>query len=101
MPRGRARSGISLLEVMFSIGVVMIGLVGIAALLPVAGMQAKKGAVADAAARLGADAVRDFHVRGMANPRNWRCSLSISVRRNQAATGDVVLPRSSLRHGSR
>ena len=48
-----ARAGISLLEVMFSIGVVMIGLLGIAALLPVAGMQARKGAVADAAARLG------------------------------------------------
>ena len=47
--RGRARLGISLLEVVFSIGVVMIGLVGIAALLPVAGMQARKGAVADAA----------------------------------------------------
>ena len=37
--RGRARAGISLLEVMFSIGVVMIGLVGIAALLPVAGVR--------------------------------------------------------------
>ena len=52
--RRRARAGISLLEVMFSIGVVMIGLVGIAALLPVAGAQANKGAVADASARHGA-----------------------------------------------
>jgi hypothetical protein len=70
--RRRARAGISLLEVMFSIGVVMIGLVGIAALLPVAGAQANKGAVADASARHGADAIREFHVRGMANPNNWR-----------------------------
>ena len=31
------RSGVSLLEVMFSIGVVMIGLVGIGALIPVGG----------------------------------------------------------------
>ena len=40
----RLRAGISLLEVTFSIGVVMIGLIGIAALIPVAGSQARQGA---------------------------------------------------------
>ncbi|MHB8861703.1 MAG: type IV pilus modification PilV family protein [Pirellulaceae bacterium] len=70
--RGPVRAGISLLEVTFSIGVVMIGLVGIAALLPVAGSQANKGAIADSAARRGVDAVREFHVRSMANPNTWR-----------------------------
>ena len=70
--RSRARSGISLLEVVFSIGVVMIGLVGIAALIPVARTQARKGAVAAGAANLGQSAARDFHVRGMAYPGNWR-----------------------------
>jgi hypothetical protein len=69
---GRQRAGVSLLEVMFSIGVVMVGLVGIAALLPVAGIQANKGALADSAARLGADAIREFHVRSMGNPLAWR-----------------------------
>ncbi|MFW6171174.1 MAG: type IV pilus modification PilV family protein, partial [Planctomycetota bacterium] len=68
----RARAGISLLEVMFAIGVVMIGLVGIAALLPVGGSLARKGAVADAAAKAGANAVREFRARGMSNPDNWR-----------------------------
>jgi hypothetical protein len=70
--RRSARAGISLLEVVFSVGIVMIGLVGIAALLPIAGVQANKGAIADAAARRGRDAVREFHVRGMANYRTWR-----------------------------
>ena len=70
---GRSRrTGISLLEVMFSIGVVTIGLVGIAALIPVAGSQARKGTIASGAANLGQSAVRDFHVRGMARPSNWR-----------------------------
>ena len=41
--RRRGRFGVSLLEVMFSIGVVMIGLVGIAALLPVAGRAGQQG----------------------------------------------------------
>lgn len=70
--RRSARAGISLLEVVFSIGVVMIGLGGIAVLIPFAGVQANKGLVTDAAARRGRDAVREFHVRGMANYNAWR-----------------------------
>ncbi len=66
------RSGVSLLEVVFSIGVVMIGLVGIAALLPLAGLLANKGSTADRAAQLGMRAMHDFQVRGMAQPRSWR-----------------------------
>ena len=69
---GSRRAGVSLLEVLFSIGVALVGLAGIAALLPVAGIQANKGALADSAARLGADAIREFHVRSMGNPSTWR-----------------------------
>jgi hypothetical protein len=68
----RWRRGVSLLEVMFAIGVVMIGLVGIAALLPLGGALARRGAVADAAAQRGANAAREFNARGMANPTRWR-----------------------------
>jgi hypothetical protein len=84
------RAGVSLVEVMFSIGVAMIGLVGIAALLPVAGAQANKGALADAAARLGADAIREFHVRSMGNPSTWRWfegSQFRPVRQDELAAG--------------
>ncbi len=68
----RRSAGVSLLEVVFSIGVVLIGLVGIAALLPFAGVQANKGLIADRAAQLGQRAVQDIHVRGMTQPRVWR-----------------------------
>ncbi len=70
--RRRVRAGVSLLEVMFSIGVVMIGLVGIGALLPLGGALARKGAVADASAQMAANAAREFKARGMAIPNNWR-----------------------------
>ncbi len=70
--RNTGRRGVSLLEVVFAIGVVMVGLLGIAALLPVAGVLANKGAVADSAANMAATAIRDFEVRGMGQPRNWR-----------------------------
>lgn len=68
----RLRAGVSLLEVLFSIGVALVGLVGIAALLPVAGIQTNRGALADSAARYGAGAVHEFHVRSMGNPLTWR-----------------------------
>ncbi len=71
-PRHHQHSGVSLLEVMFSIGVVMIGLVGIGALIPLGGALARRGAVADAAAQMGANAAREFGARGMAIPNNWR-----------------------------
>ncbi|MHB8973618.1 MAG: type IV pilus modification PilV family protein [Pirellulaceae bacterium] len=90
MLRRRTRSGISLLEVVFSIGVVMIGLVGIAALLPVAGSQANKGAVADSAARLGADAVREFHVRSMGNPSAWRWFDGIQLQFRRVTPAELM-----------
>ena len=100
----RTRRGVSLLEVTFSIGVVVIGLVGIAALLPLGGALASKGAIADSAAQLGANAAREFSARGMAIPSNWRWYDS-SVASYQAVTmgdgitplpGTIVLPRSVL-----
>ncbi len=72
LDRRHTRAGVSLLEVMFSIGVVMIGLVGIGALLPIGGALAHKGAVADAAAQMAANATREFSARGMAIPATWR-----------------------------
>lgn len=84
-PLRRGRAGVSLLEVMFSIGVVTIGLVGIAALLPVAGAQANKGAGADASARLGAAAIREFHACSMDNPAAWRWYDGTQFRRPTVA----------------
>ena len=45
------RRGFSLLEVMFSIGVIAVGLLGIIIIVPVALRQVGKGRVADVAAR--------------------------------------------------
>jgi hypothetical protein len=68
----RLRRGLSLIEVMFAIGVVMIGLLGIAVLIPIAGKAARDGVSMDRASRAGMNAVREFHVREMSNPRTWR-----------------------------
>ncbi len=89
----RARRGVSLLEVTFSIGVVVIGLVGIAALLPLGGALARKGAIADSAAQLGANAVREFSARGMAIPSNWRWYNTAGASYQAVTMGDGITPR--------
>jgi type II secretory pathway pseudopilin PulG len=64
--RRQHRRGITLLEVMISIGIVAISIFGLLALLPVAGQQAERGLVNDRAAAAGRNAVAEFHAREMA-----------------------------------
>jgi hypothetical protein len=65
------RRGVSLLEVLFAIGVVTIGLLGALALLPAAASQARKGRINDDVAVLAPRAVHEFDARGYRNVVNW------------------------------
>jgi type II secretory pathway pseudopilin PulG len=65
------RRGISLLEVLFSVGVIAIGLLGVLAVIPLGLHQVGKGNVAERAARAGLNAVETFDVRGMRRPELW------------------------------
>lgn len=69
--RRTRRRGLSLMEVMFAIGVVMIGLLGIAVLVPIAGKAAQDGSDFERAARTGLNAVREFQMREMGRADNW------------------------------
>ncbi len=68
----RIRSGVSLLEVMFAIGVVGVGLLGVIAVLPLALNQVGRGNMADRSSRVGMNAVAEFDLRGMRAPSTWR-----------------------------
>lgn len=68
------RCGVTLLEVLFSMMIAAIGLLGAIALLPVAIEQANKGRQADAQAIAGEAAVNDFKVRGFHYYDNWIAS---------------------------
>ncbi len=69
--RAARRRGISLLEVMFSIGVAFVGLVGVTALLPLAAYRMGRGVSADTATAFGRSAVAEFDVRGMSRRDMW------------------------------
>ena len=64
----RRRPGISLLEIMWSIGIVGIGLIGVAALIPLAHHKAAQGIQEDRKTLFGKRAFREFRVRGMDRP---------------------------------
>lgn len=75
----RRRLGISLLEIMISIGIVGIGLIGVAALIPLAHHKAAQGVQEDRKSLFGKRAFREFRVRGMDRPGTisspaWFCN---------------------------
>ena len=61
-------SGISLLEVMISIGVVGIGLIGVASLIPLAHYKAAQGIRDDRKSMMGRRAFREFRIRDLDRP---------------------------------
>jgi hypothetical protein len=65
------RAGISLMEVLISIGIMAIGMLSIASLLPVGNVQVQRANTEERKAELGLNAYREFQVRGMSNPANW------------------------------
>jgi hypothetical protein len=79
MHRRPARHGVSLLEVLISIGVTAIGLLGVLALIPLAGAQALKGEVSDRMAVIGNSGVSELRARGGLNPKLWVYKNGVSA----------------------
>jgi Tfp pilus assembly protein PilV len=68
-PAGRL--GITLLEVMIAMGVLAVGIMSIASLLPVGRYQMSQAVVFDEASALGRAAFRDMQVHGYLRPATW------------------------------
>ncbi|MEC7566484.1 MAG: hypothetical protein VX738_12450 [Planctomycetota bacterium] len=63
-------SGVTIIEVLFSIGIVITGLLGVAGLIMVAGTQMTQGLEADAMSNAGLNAIAEFDTRNMRRPDN-------------------------------
>jgi hypothetical protein len=83
------RHGVSLIEVMFAIGVIVIGLLGVMAVIPVAMHQVGQGNVADFSTRAGQNAMSTFESRGMNDPALW---LNASASRTPPIPPPLVAP---------
>ena len=87
--RHRHPSGITLIEVMFSAGIALFGVLVVVALIPLAGNEVRIGLQTDRMAALGRNAVKEFDIRGMRNPNQWCRFDGSDVFRNDAV-GNVV-----------
>jgi len=65
------RSGVSLMEVLISIFVLSIGLLSLAALIPVGGMALRETAKSDRAGACGRAALREARIRRLVDPQYW------------------------------
>jgi hypothetical protein len=65
------RCGISLLEVLISMGILSVGLASVLALIPAGKSQARKAAIDDGRGNLGAAALADVINRGLLRPSIW------------------------------
>lgn len=72
IPRSSFRAGVSLLEVLVSIFVIMFGLLGVAAVLPLGTRNVAEIVRSDNAAACGASAVRSIRAWQLLNPNSWR-----------------------------
>ena len=65
------RAGITLLEVLISLGILSIGLASVVALIPAGGSQARKAQIEDRRGALGSASLNDIITRGLLNPSTW------------------------------
>lgn len=71
LPLNLPRRGFSIIEVLTSIVVAMVGVLGVMIMVPFAVQQAQTGLDSDAAIVAGRNAFDQFEVSGYRNPQNW------------------------------
>ena len=89
------RLGISLTEVLIAMGILTLGLLGVAAIFPVGGYYMQKATIADNGSAIAQAVMNDIVARGMLNPRTWR--VMTPVRDRTAFRADVLFPSDTRR----
>jgi type II secretory pathway pseudopilin PulG len=77
--RSRSRRGITLLEVLVSLGVLSVGLLGVAALIPLGGLLMRDAVKSDRTGACGRAAIHDVKVRRLLDPTKWSTTPSTNV----------------------
>lgn len=66
-----AKRGITLLEVIISLGILSVGLASVVALIPAGGSEARKSVIEDRRGAMAAAAIADLVTRGMLDQNRW------------------------------
>src|SRR5436190_19524391 len=65
------RRGLSLTEVLISMGILTLGLLGVASVFPVGSFYMQKAEISDKGSAIAQSVFSDIMARGMLNPRAW------------------------------
>jgi hypothetical protein len=68
---GFSRRGISLTEVLIAMGILTVGLLGVASVFPVGGWYMQRAEIADRGSAIAQSVMSDIIARGMMNPSSW------------------------------
>ena len=92
----RSRRAISLLEVLISIGVLAIGLLGVVALIPIASQKAEQGARQNAIASYGRRAFREFAILDLQSASKYQMPIKGPQQFGDVFAGPGVLEFSAV-----
>ena len=85
------RRGISLTEVLIAMGILTLGLLGVAAVFPVGSWNMQKADIANNGSAIAQSVMNDLVARGMLNPRAWYV-MTPWTGSNYPAPANVVFP---------
>src|SRR3954463_732649 len=71
VPSPHLRRGLSLTEVLISMGILTLGLLGVASVFPVGSLYMQKADISDRGSAIAQSVFSDLMARGMLNPRSW------------------------------
>ncbi len=71
LPPSPLRLGLSLTEVLIAMGILTLGLLGVASVFPVGGYYMQQAEIKDHASAIAQSVMSDIMARGMLNPRSW------------------------------
>lgn len=82
-----ARRGLSLTEVLIAMGILTLGLLGVASVFPVGSYYMQKAEVSDKSSAIAQSVFNDIMARGMLNPRAWYVMTPMSTPNPPQKTG--------------
>ncbi len=85
----KSRAAITLTEVLISMGILTLGLLGVAALFPVGGWYMQQAVISDNGAAIGQAVMNDIVARGTVNPKAWYAFVPQSLANS---TAHVMFP---------
>ena len=88
LPLSALRLGLSLTEVLISMGILTLGLLGVASVFPVGSFYMQKAEISDKASAIAQSVMSDIATRGMLDPNSWYVMVPMPSPNNRYVSGN-------------